>query len=534
MSGIVDTRPGIVKGVAALALLVAGYCLWIGLGPVLSYFFGLLIGVQSQIDWNGNQFWWLPLGAFGIWAPRLLLRGRPNGPTMVVGFLAFAAGSLLGKLSNGILSVWDLAGGDEVFANPAKILSGYTGKDWSSILAFVAFMLMLMAVARVLLFDPQVRRRFGAEVESEHGFATRWKPAAAFTLASLFWIVSGYVPFLMETVLSSILEGPWYAADLMPPDLFAALPFVAAAGLLFWRKSERLLTDKEGIAIYLFRPKYKLFFARWDRIRFLDIVRHGSKPPTVVIHYRSRFGLPFSFGVHPDRYTQPKQVAADVLRAANEHEIKVRDWRSSPWVLVAGVAAFVMCVIFIRLGRDLSTGTMQSYVDGTIPAHDVAALFALMPLTKLFLAAVSCLGLGFGLHSAYHRGGPRPVLLVLLLAGVVFVPDPLLHWLVVMAINAILTAVQSLPSLHGSGGILTNVPSLSEFELAFSLVKAAPVFAGGAYILGVVLGRWPWRLIRYPRIAPQGEGEASASHRNLGPGEGEASASHNTLAVPQT
>lgn len=516
--------PWVVRGVAVLALLVSAYCLWLGLGPFIEYLYLLMITVPEGVEGTlGDQLWWLALGAFGLVATRGLLRRSPRAPTLGLGFFTLAIATLLGRWSDASIDYWNAVFGEN--RGFSGLLRTYTGLDANSLLLFVGGLAMLVWLGRILLLRKDFRDWFGAAGMDGQGFSSRRPLSTSILLAAVLYLVIGNFPFLVSTILDAALPEGWAWPVELPTDLRAALPFLASAVVLLWGATERLAVDASGVSLYLFRPQYKLFFAKWSHVRFLDIVRHGGKPPTIVIHYRSRLGLPFSFGVHADRYSDSERVAADVLRCANEHQVKGRDWRSSPWVLVAGVIAFIMCVVFIRLGRDLSTAIMQGYVDGTTPTNDVAALFALMPLTKLFLAAVSCLGLGFGLHSAYHRGGPRPVLLVLLLSGVMFVPDPLLHWLVVMAINAILTAVQSLPSLHGSGGILTNVPSLTEFELAFGLVKAAPVFAGGAYILGVVLGRWPWRLIRYPRLAAT----EPALH-----GEAEALGGHPTLAVPQS
>lgn len=488
----------VVRGVAALALLVSAYCLWLGLGPFIEYLYLLMMTVPEELEGTlGNLLWWLALGGFGLVATRALLRRSPRAPAMGLGFFTLAIGTLVGRWSNSSIDSWNAAFEED--RGFSQLLRTYTGHDANSLLQFACGLAMLVWLGRMLLLREDVRAWFGAAGIDGQGFASRRPPSTSVLLAAVLYLVIGNFPFLVNTILDSVFTEGWSWPVELPSDVRAALPFLASAALLLWGATERLSVDASGVSLYLFHPRYKLFFAKWERVRFLDIVRHGSKPMTVVIHYRSRFGLPFSFGVHSDRYRDSHQVAADVLRMARDRDVRVRDWKSSPWVVVAGVAAFILCVVFIRLGRDLSTGIMQSYVDGTIPTHDVASLFSLMPLTKLFLAAVSCLGLGFGLHSAYHRGGPRPVLLTLLLAGVMFVPDPLLHWLVVMAINAILTAVQSVPSLRGAGGIVTNVPSLPELELAFSLVRAAPWFAGVAYIVGVVLGRWPWTLIRNPK-----------------------------------
>lgn len=505
-----STRPGIVRGIAALGVLVASYCLWIGLGPFVEYLYLLVMSVPEGVQGTvGNLVWWLGLGAYGLWATRLLWKRKPRGPAETLLFLTLSIGSLVGRWSNSAIDYWAALGQD---LGPSSLLRSYTGHDAQGIALFLAGLAMVVWLGRILLASESVRAWAGAEPASSAGFAPRRSLAAALGLAFLLFLVVGQFPFLVNTVLDGALPEGWAWPFELPGDVSALAPFLAAAGLVLWSATERLLIDDDGITLFLFRPRYRIFHARWDRVRFLDVVRHGNKPPTVVVHYRSRLGLPFSLGVHPDRYDRPELVADRLLALAADRQVKGRSWTSSPWVVAFGVLSMVAGVLFIRAGREMSTNLMTRYVDGGVPTTDLAKLAALQPLTVLYLAAVASLGLGFGLHSAYHRGGARPILLILLLAGIQYVPDPLLHWLVVIAMYAILTAVQSIPHLRGQGGIVSTIPSLAEWETWMGLVKAAPAFAGAAYVVGVVLGKWPWRLIRNPGpisvIPERTEGEA--------------------------
>ncbi|MCH8274245.1 MAG: hypothetical protein IH851_05595 [Armatimonadetes bacterium] len=265
-----------------------------------------------------------------------------------------------------------------------------------------------------------------------------------------------------------------------------ALPYILAGGLVLCAAFERLGIEDNGIRLYFgFRP-ITLFFVRWDRLRRIEILQHGRHLPTVILHYTNWMHLPSSVGIHSRRYAEGRSVTDTIVTRTVKQGVPGRFLSSPDWVvwaagllLLAGVAAGILQSWLMYHG-------MVVYSHPESPESTFFDLPGPMLLALLFVGAVAAASMGFGMLSAYHRGGPRVGLLVLWVVLAFYaLPDPILYWLVHSAIWTIKTAI-----LTPVGPPPDPIPlaPLWQRELALTLVWLAPLIGGVIYFLGVRLG----------------------------------------------
>lgn len=173
------------------------------------------------------------------------------------------------------------------------------------------------------------------------------------------------------------------------------------------------------------------------------------------------------------------------MRHAEERAVPIRSWRSSDAVVWAAYASILIAFALVIALQVWESRLYQWYLRDDFDLRDFGEVAGYVPLSALNGALLLFVGLGVGLLSAYHRGGPRPVLAALFVLAVFDLTGPVLHWLVWIAVYAILLAIRQPLVPLGPVGF----PLASEVDLAITLMALRPAFVGIGYVLGVLLGR---------------------------------------------
>ncbi|MCB8933649.1 MAG: hypothetical protein M9921_05995 [Fimbriimonadaceae bacterium] len=475
-------------GVATLACLIQP----LGLIPMFFEEPGILpvlFGIRSP-EWDfGPDSWpFLVLFAIGVTALRFGFRRSPRAPAWLLVFWTLGLGFLPSLIPRGDLIDAILMGGAPDTLIGMILLNATSYAD--AAVTFLVLLVPWLLVAKVTL-APDFRSWFGAEPELERGYASRdrattgWSRLRPLVLATVLISVWGAFAFL--TIFSFARDESTLAALLAAgvDVLFAMLgvvPFVVCVGLILWLRYEQLTVDRGGVSLLVLR--FRPFFAPWDRIRSIDVVEHDRRPRSAIIAYRSRFFVPFSFGVHAKRYEDGETAIDAILAEADQRGVPVRRWRSPDRTVLFGWSAIGLGILLLVALEIESYRLMRGFFDPDFVAH-MDVLAGLFPLTSLHVASIVFVGLGFGLLSAHHRGGSRPVLLVLLAIATHTFPDPILHWLVWIAIYAIVTARLS-PLIIDP---VAPHPTDAQWEIAYGFLQYASLFAVVGYYAGVSLGR---------------------------------------------
>ncbi|MBI5706307.1 MAG: hypothetical protein HZC36_04885 [Armatimonadetes bacterium] len=370
-----------------------------------------------------------------------------------------------------------------------------------NISALVALSVAALATRR-LLFVSDLRGDFGSSAPGEDGF-----PGKSFGLhaKSRFGIPTLVVSAWLLFVLFGCLVGPlgrlvpfWIVAEPFGMVYTSSwidcltktwLPFFVAFSVIIWQCTERLDISDEGIRLFLFDRRWTIWFAPWDRIKLIEFMRHGAELTLANVRYRFRFNIPICFGIPFRRYVASLGLQERLTGAATEIGIPIKEMRSSRWM---GFAAWA--VILCGFGSSIamkaeSAHLMNLMAADPFPEAEYQRLAGLFPLTALYLASVLLVGLGIGMKVGHDRGFPQFWPLVLWLCAVQMLPDPVLHWLVYVAIFSILAA--------RTGTIIqvphVPVPPYWQTELAHNLVLFSPVLGFLGYMIGVPLAR---RIVR--------------------------------------
>lgn len=486
-----------------LAVLVTVGCLTIGLWPTLSTIWPYWFTGQFT-DFGSVNLIWLIWGAFGVVALVMIRRRSPRSPAFTLLFEVLVLGELSRWRPDAPFDFNSRFFGGEQPSWLEEIL-GVFNLTLYTVGLFIAALAMAIILGRAWLFNTQLRGFFGASTMSDNGFVVLPKPNSRFLkvvgLALLIYFVGPLLWAEIEYAMLDFASVPGLSWISLMGDLsefIAGVPptlFLLSCGAILWPYTERMLVDDSGVRLFLFRPKYSMFFARWGKISFFDVVTHGKSLRSIVIHYRSRFRIPFTLGINARRYESGSAVTDSILENSAAKQIRRREWCSPTWTPLLGWIFIALGALAMFAERQYSTYLMGRFVESQNPAADVASLTAPIPLALLYIAAALFFGIGLGLFSAYQRGGARPVLMALWVAASRFIYDPLLHWLVCIAIYAILMAIPAPLTPPPT----PTFPSYATLDLAFTLVQWGPIFAGLGYILGVVFGRRPITLLRWPK-----------------------------------
>ncbi len=485
-----------------LAVLMTVGCLTIGLWQTLStiwpYWF------TGQFSDVGVNLIWLIWGGFGVVALVMIRRRSPRSPAFTLLFEVLVLGELsrwrpdapfdfLSTLFNKEKPTW------------LEQILGTFDLTFQRVSFFLIALVLAMVLGRAWLFSTQLRGFFGASMMSEEG-ASRPRTSGSrlayiVGISALIYFVGPFIKAAVAEVVSGLLDQvgfDWYESVIDPRQYLFEVPptnFLIVCGFLVWVFTERLQADANGVRLFLFRPKYSMFFAPWRKMRFFDVVTHDKCLPSIVVHYRSRFKIPFKLGVNARRYESGVAVTDAILENPASKVIRRRGWRSPDWTPLIGWIFITLGALMILAQEFYSEYLMRRFVESQDPAADLASVTAPIPLSLLYIASALFFGIGLGLFSAYQRGVARPALMALWVAASRFIYDPLLHWLVCIAIYAILMAIPAPLTPPPT----PTFPSYATLDLAFTLVQWGPIFAGLGYILGVVFGRRPITLLRWPK-----------------------------------
>ncbi|MCL6624074.1 MAG: hypothetical protein K6T17_05580, partial [Fimbriimonadales bacterium] len=294
-----------------------------------------------------------------------------------------------------------------------------------------------------------------------------------------------------EEATALLFWGAFFApVDNLSHPVFSVL--LSVCWLITWM-TLRVRVGSEGVVMKLAGLPFNLARVPWERMRRIDVIRHKKSSPSVVIHYATRWRLPFSLNLSAKRYLEGEKLIETVETESSRREIPHLYRYSPDWV--PGVAyAFLALAIGLNLSQYLLSNELWwRYIKDVIPFTRLDVIFAGVPLALLFAGSVLCFGLFLGLLSSFYRGGFRPALGGVWVVLSIQVPNPLTHWFVWTAIYAIhkaqLWLVIPAPTIPA--------PSMAEMNFAFVTVALGPAIAGLGYVLGVISGCW-----RKPPLAP--------------------------------
>src|SRR5688572_27136440 len=326
-----DRPTAVIACRAILILLIAG-CAWAAIRPLSGEIWpNWLIGEFS----GSNPEWpFVILTALGAVSLRYLWIGSPRGPAWALAFALISMGSLLHGLHVDRTLDFFLAGEGDLPTAADKVVM-VLGLDQLRTWLLPVAMVIAGIMIRLLLVDSRVRDWADASrmVADGHLPSVSSGVRAERRKAWTGIIVIGLVLWLGWNGMG-LLVAPFYELLGLVPiiggwltnflDWLAALvtPFLVIACLVIWRVTERLVVDDKRIRLYVFRPAYTFFNAPWERISTVQAVDHGQLPPSLVVCYRTRFGLPYSIGVQGGRYAGGRDVGDGIIKAAANRSLR--------------------------------------------------------------------------------------------------------------------------------------------------------------------------------------------------------------------
>lgn len=267
-------------------------------------------------------------------------------------------------------------------------------------------------------------------------------------------------------------------------------PLWAAAGIQIWWCAIRLEVTNASAIFSLAGVKHPIFRIPWDKVKRTEYISHGNKRPELILHYTTRFRIPFTIGIHAKHYADGEQAISMACKQLCKHNVPVRQYFSSravPWIAnLLMLGGLLVALLQMWRWNDL----WVPYMRPDFEFSQYGELLAPLELAVLSVLPVVLVGVALGMLSAFHRGSPRPILAGAWVLVSSFFPYPLIHWLVWIAIYAIhdamLQPLSKMPNLSD--------PNWSQFYLSIDLVNLIPLFAGVAYLLGLFVGKQRIRL----------------------------------------
>jgi hypothetical protein len=406
--------------------------------------------------------------------------------------------------------VRSLLGGDEPMVDESSPLLSNLYELASPQAPWIAFALFLFAFLGVgaLLYSKSSQEWFGLPAPQDArrnrlapADGIRWgQICRAFLLAAVAWRLLSYVAlggslaFVMPDMVSESVIGSLLTKALSWFDLL--IPFLAACAIFVWSLGEGLIVDSSGIRMLIPQVGLTPFKASWQRITRIDFVCHKVHAPAAVVHYRGLFGFPMTFSVHAKRYVQGEDAISDIRQLAGSNDVPTSNWYCSDNAPIIALVLIAIGLLLCVYSLDMQSTRWALFVHDRLPLNRFHEIAAPIPLALLYVASTVCFGAALGVLSAFHQAGPRPFLLVLWLAlGIGFMPSPLLHWLVWIAVYGILLARSGQSPLEAVG-----IPPPGQLGAGIDIVSIAPLFSGLAYVLGLILACR--RVVSYP-LAPR-------------------------------
>lgn len=472
---MVEARPRLVLGVFAATVLLVVACLWMGLGWTV-----VPSADEVAVEAMG---WWSGTAILGLGSLILLASRKRIAPAMTITFWILASAFLVPPFAQ---TLSDVA---PSYAIDAGLPVSGILEMVRAALAVLVPLVVCVGMIRVFAEDRRVRAWFNLADSASEGFVPQVAVVRSLAAGLALYVLWPNIELTYWMVLGNM--------DWKPPMsewLGQIVRFSLALAFAVGPIGERVSVEAEGIRVFFFRKKYTAFWVRWSQVRFVDHVERPGRLPTFTIHYWARRAFPITFDLHLGRFVYGEAMGQALTKLMADHGVRKREWRTCQGVRAAGWGFLVLGVLFVKLGEWISVDRAVAFAEGRTPVEELAKMAAVGPLTGCYVAAMLSFGLALGLHSAYHRGGARPLLMAGWIAASRAVPDPLVAWLVWIACYAIIVAAPT-PNGHG---FVPSVPPGTQLEVAMTVVGLGPMVTGVGYIAGVVFGRRPLRLIRAP------------------------------------
>lgn len=479
---------------------------WLGRSLALGLFASLILFTWPCLLISASAFtgllppdpelWWsygiaaLPLAVAAVLWRR---RSRFAPAWFLIGFGAFFA-TLVDVAASAIWSPFDaILGGDEPSFWERTLYS--SGIDVPQTMVFLGCLSLWCLLATLLLYDPTARGWFQAAPPSDSGYASSlWldgrlnrRPLvgtlALATVLFALWGSLGVALWPYQEAIRSVIDSPLSSPSLINAGVWTR--FTIATLFLLWRLTERVAISDEGIRLFLFRPKWTLWLAPWQPIKLIEFMRHGRQRVSATVHYRCRFRARISFGLNFGRYERSAEVCGRLEGAAIETGTPLAEMRSAVWIRPLAWIIVLSGLGLSWIERLVSERLMLSCTVEPFPVQDFASISGLIPLTALYVGSLLVTGLGIGMLTGHDRGRPQLLMLALWLGASRSIYDPVLHWLVYIAIYAILSA------RIGTLIVQPHVPIAPywQWDLALTVLQWAPVAALIGYLVGVPIAR---------------------------------------------
>lgn len=318
----------------------------------------------------------------------------------------------------------------------------------------------------------------------------RWRPVWAVVLGGfLAVLLSFFNPIDTIAILSR--DFPMEVRDptllSLLGDLFVAwativLPLACAFGVMAWKTRASLSVSDDKMTIGLGR-ELGLFSVRWKKVlSATEIVESGERRSVIFEHgalpwYRLRFGLYL------------RRDGAGALEQVWRYTPNKRRTELRRGTKLAGylfLAASAVCIAIIEWTTHKSSYLMANSKDEFIQSYVGADHFLLFGWLTMGVGLFLGLGLGMLFTQNYARVSALPLLGVALAA--IHLPDPVIHWLVYIALYAILAArlgpVDPVPHVP--------FPDLRVAEFGFWAADARVSIAVICYVIGTMIVLKPW------------------------------------------
>jgi hypothetical protein len=370
----------------------------------------------------------------------------------------------------------------------------FPGSIWESALRYAGHLLSLRWLVAVCTFAFAFelhRRSLMTSGSRTMAIGGRWKVVPVI-------LVSAFVASLFETfsplslAVSSLFyleeaSGLVYALEWIVNWIDVAVILTVGFAFYAWKSSARLTVGELGIRIGFADEGLGLVLIPWRHVlRMRELVSRGRRE-TVSLEVGK---LPFfrtRLSFHRSR--DGREVLDRVYKGASSHGVQARGATVRRWTVLWGwvtLASAFVCVWIVQRTIEVSSIQMAEADDLRLSGFAGQDHFVFLGV----LTAVAALLLGFGLGLLFVRteGGVRAVPLVGTAIAASMLPDPMIYWLVYIAIYAILIAVQG--TIEPSPFI--PFPDNAVSTLGLWLVEGTPIFAVFGYVLASLIAIKPW------------------------------------------
>ncbi len=355
----------------------------------------------------------------------------------------------------------------------------------NTVMSLLSLRWFLVLSAFALVYELHRRRLASPRTGLAHAIGGRWGVVQAVIAGVVVAIIiEATPPFGMITVsMWSISD----STDQLISWIDRVIAWTAAFAFYAWKTGALLTVDERGIRVGLAENGLGLFSIPWRRVlRIRELGLRGRRESAVIeVGYLPVFRAKFSLHRTRDGEEVLEKVFDEAQRQGvlMDHAVVRRGTALVGWTLLASALA---CTWLVQWLIAASTNKMANAEDHDIAVFTSADHFILFG--GLTACAALLLGFGLGLLFARTDGGMRAVPLIGVAVAGAMLPDPLLYWLVYIAIFSILIArigpIEPLPAVP--------FPDNDVSSMGLWLVCAKGLFAVGGYLLATMAAVKPW------------------------------------------